>query len=209
MSEPLNPSETGDSKDSENRLLCDLLAAISRKDKCAFEQFYDLTIERFYRLAKRITQSDNMADEVISDLYLQVWQQAERYSPSRGSVMAWVSILCRSRALDALRKYQRQSMREEPIDSITLPADSCPTMTDLLIEIQNKSLVHSALSSLDESTRQLVTLAYFKGFTHSELARLTDAPIGTVKTKIRRAVAVMKKQLSEHANCSGEFNDKS
>ena len=176
-----------------------LLNAVKAKDRGAFEALYDATVQRVFSLAMRITQHRELAEEVVSDVYLQVWQTAKSYSPERGKVIAWLSILCRSRALDTLRR-DNTAVRQAAVglDTIPEPGDACEP-SDLLQSVEEGTAIHAAVGQLTERQRQLVALAYFRGFTHSELATLLDMPIGTVKTNLRRAIIKLKEMMSNGA----------
>lgn len=170
-----------------------LLQAVVSGDRDAFAKFYDLTTNRAMSLVLRITQSVNVAEEVVSDVYLQVWRQADRFDPSRGNALAWLTVLCRSRALDAVRKNGTAPTTDaRPMSEITEPvAEEYPQ--DLLIAVEERSAVHDALNQLEPEQRQLLALAYFRGFSHSELAEFTGLPLGTVKTRLRRTLLRMRK----------------
>ncbi len=178
----------------DNAELCDLLVAVVAQDRLAFEALYNATVDRLYGLALRISQSRDLAEDVLSDVYLQVWQQASQYSPDRGSVMAWLSMICRSRALDRVRKRQRVAEKEEAMEDERLE-DGAVVAQDLLVLVEQDSALHQALLSLDAASRQLLALAYFKDYSHSELSQLTGKPIGTVKTQIRRAIIELNKVM--------------
>lgn len=170
-----------------------LISAIKAKDKNAFNLLYDETINRVFSLALKITQSDNLAEEVVSDVYFQVWQQAEKYKNNLNGVVAWLMMLCRSRALDCLRKQKRTVGKEQPYFEDN---DNRTTQQpDILESIDTKSAIFSALSQLDTQQQQLLSLAYFKGYSHNELATFTGLPLGTIKTTIRRSLILMQDYL--------------
>ena len=194
MPELHTTSQTADSV-PENQL-AKLLEAIGRKDQRALESLYDCTVTHLYSLALRITRQHETAEEVISDVYLQVWRQAGQYDAARGNVIAWLTVLCRSRALDALRRIRSATLHETASDIGNLEVTGLEPAQDLLIAIEENSAVHRALMKLDSQQRQLLALAYFRGYSHSELAKFTGLPVGTVKTGIRRALMVLKTVLS-------------
>jgi len=182
-----------------------LLVKIAAKDKSAFEQFYDSSIKLCFSQAMRITNKDDIAEEVISDVYMQVWNTAVSYDEKRSGVMTWLMMLCRSRALDALRKRKNQQTRESvDIDAIAEPStDEDPQ--DLLSSVQQDSVLHGAIQKLKPQQRQLLSLAYFKNLTHNEIASYTDIPLGTVKTQIRRAIIKLKEIMNSENLSGGEF----
>src|SRR5262252_2674734 len=97
-----------------DRACRDWLAAIARRDESALAAFYDATISRVYGLALRITRQPESAAEVVSDVYFQVWREADRYDTGRGNVIAWLMTICRSRALDLLRRADEAETHPEP-----------------------------------------------------------------------------------------------
>lgn len=167
--------------------LATCLSQIQEQNEDALSHFYDLTINRVYGLALRITGKAEEAEEVVSDVYFQVWEQADRYREEKASIMAWLLNICRSRAIDRFRK-QRQTSAEisdnECSDSIALVA----TPEYLLVNTQQHSLIHQALQKLSSVQRQLLSLAFFRGMTYQEIADFIEMPLGTVKSHIRRSL---------------------
>ena len=183
--------------------LGELLQAVARKDRTAFEAFYDATTERALSIVLRITQQIDVAEEVVSDVYLQIWRQADRFDPTRGNALAWLTILCRSRALDTLRKNNTAPTSSAiPISNIPEP-EAAEYPQDLLIAVEQKSAVHAALEKLEPNQRQLLALAYFRGYSHSELAQFTGMPLGTVKSQLRRTLKKLKELMIAAENQQG------
>ncbi len=188
---------------TQNDTLAGLLEAVVNKEKAAFEKLYDTTVQTMYGLALRITKSPEMAEDVVSDVYLQIWQQADRYSSERGNVLAWMTIVCRSRALDTLRRLKPVRNHEQidnAIESRSMPIDEAEQHTempqDLLSAVESNSAIHHALQQLDDEQRQLLALAYFRGYSHHQLAEITGLALGTVKTRLRRTLITLKEMLS-------------
>jgi len=180
------------------RLLADearlqaLVSRIVRQDEQALAGLYDLLAGRVYGLALRITRQVQTAEEVAEDAFWQVWRQAPRFDPERGSVLTWVLTIARSRALDALRRCEpSEALDEERLAS--LPAESDPQ--DLLLAIQQQHRLHVALRTLDALPRQLLALAFFRGLSHEEIACQMSLPLGTVKSHIRRALLRLRELL--------------
>lgn len=172
--------------------LGELLLAVVNNDRHAFEAFYDATVDRALSLVLRITQQIETAEEVVSDVYLQVWRQADRFDSTRGNALAWLTVLCRSRALDAIRKNNTTPTHcAVPISEVR-ETESQEIPQDLLAAVEQNSAVHAALKQIEPDQRQLLALAYFRGYTHSELADITGLPLGTVKTQLRRTLHKLK-----------------
>jgi RNA polymerase sigma-70 factor (ECF subfamily) len=175
--------------------LAQLLAQVARADQAAFARLYDATSARLYGLALRIVRRGDIAEEVTSDAYLQVWQQAARYDAARGSVLAWMLTIARSRALDALR---RRDPAETHADPTLLQADASAhdDPTDLLHALDRQHALHAAIAELAPAARQLLGLAFFRGLSHREIAHHTGMPLGTVKTVIRNAMLALQSRLA-------------
>lgn len=193
---------TGQEKEPASQLV-DMLESVQAKDRSAFESLYDATVQRTFSLAMRITRQQVLAEEVVSDVYLQVWQQAGSYSPARGTVMAWLGVLCRSRALDAIRR-DNTALRQAQVGLDAVPEqEESNEPSALLQSVEQGTAIHAALGELTEQQRQLVALAYFRGYTHSELATITNMPIGTVKTHLHRTMIRLKEIMSDVTGASG------
>lgn len=177
--------------------LRDLLSAICRRDRAAFEEFYDATTGRVLSFVTRIVRLHDVAEEVVSDVYLQVWRQAGRFDQARGNVLAWLMTISRSRALDALRRMNvAPTSGAAPVTDIAEAGES-ESLQDLLAAIEERTALHSALERLDPDHRQLLALAFFRGYSHSELAEFTGKPLGTVKTQVRRTLIKLKELLRQ------------
>ena len=180
------------------------LAAVAHQDRDAFETVYSATVDRVLNLATRIMGDTDAADDVASDVYLQVWRKAADFDPERGSAIAWIMTICRSRALDALRRKSVAANYTAEFEQQTRNGEEERGPHDLLAATDRESSVHEALRQLDESERQLLALAYFRGYSHSELAAITAEPLGTVKTRIRRTLIKVRDLMHEHRTSVGE-----
>jgi RNA polymerase sigma-70 factor (ECF subfamily) len=174
----------------------DWLAAMARRDEAALAAFYDATVGRVYGLALRITRQPESAAEVASDVYLQVWRRADRYDATRGMVLTWLMTICRTRALDHLRRADEAETHPEP-EALRAEAPEQTSAQDLLSAVQEHAALHAALAKLEPVQRQLIALAFFRGMSHQEIAAHARLPLGTVKTYIRKALAVMREHLPD------------
>ena len=182
-----------DTRDASYRVL---LSGIVGRDERALAALYDATAGRVYALAVRICGQCQAAEEVVSDVYLQVWEQAQRYDATRGKVLTWLLTICRSRALDRLRRRDRAETHPEP-DS--LRADSASAGSDPLdiaLALERGGIMHSAIQTLNPTQQQLLALAFFKGLSHREIAVHTGMPLGSVKTLLRKAMQSLKSSLT-------------
>jgi RNA polymerase sigma-70 factor (ECF subfamily) len=179
--------------DAQEGRLREALAGIAGRRQEALAQFYDATMSRVYGLALRITSRSDAAEEVTADVYMQVWNQAERFDQMRGSVLAWLLTICRSRAIDHLRRADEAECWAEPPEP-EWSAGQDPQ--DLLMAVESGREVNAALAALAPLQRQLVSLAFFRGLTHEEIAEHAGLPLGTVKTHIRKALTSLRETLA-------------
>ena len=186
----------GQSPEFADAQLATLLVAIGRHDRPAFEQFYNATAARVLGLALRVAQRRDLAEEVVCDVFVHVWENPGQYDADRGSVMAWLMTVCRSRAIDALRREQSRSGSKDRDEALRAEQGDCDDdPQDLLQAVDRESRVYEALTKLSADDRQLVSLAFFKGYSHAEIAGFTAMPLGTVKTRVRRALIALRGYL--------------
>lgn len=176
--------------------LAGLVRRMVDRDESALAAFYDATVTRAYGLALRIVRNAALAEEVVADAYHQAWREAARFDAARGNPIAWMLVICRTRALDALRARDPAIPHEDPaslIDEADAADDDDPMHR--VASGQANSAVNRALARLSPAQRQMVALAFYRGLSHQEIADQTRQPLGTVKSQIRRALAAMKSDL--------------
>ena len=140
-------------------------------------------------LAMRILGNEGDAEEAVSDAYLQIWRGAGGYDSARGPVAVWVLMICRSRALDKLRARDAAvRFQDAGLEAEEVAGDP----QDVLAATRRGTRVHAALASLPPPTRQVLALAFFKGYSHQEISTATGLPLGTVKSQIRRGLAALR-----------------
>jgi RNA polymerase sigma-70 factor (ECF subfamily) len=166
-------------------------------DADALACLYDGTVSLVYGLALRILRDSGGAEEITEDVYMQVWRQAARYDPARGSVVRWLLTVTRSRAIDCLRAGAAQRERSAPLDEAADVLDTAPGPEHAAREGERRRLVRAALARLSAEQREAVELAYFRGMSHSEIAAHVGAPLGTVKTRIRLGMDRLRASLGE------------
>jgi RNA polymerase sigma-70 factor (ECF subfamily) len=140
-----------------------------------------------------------MAEEVVEDAYFQVWRQAVRFDPARGKPLTWLLAMARSRAIDALRRearFQHDAAGDD--ESLEMASHAAP-VDELLDLARHRSDLHQALMLLGAQPRQLVSMAFFRGLSHEEIAEQTQLPLGTVKSQIRRALLSLRQILGSGA----------
>lgn len=182
----------------DNPALAGLIRRVMHQDEAALARLYEQLSGRVYAVAMRITRQVACAEEVLQDTFWQVWRQAPRFDPQRGSAIAWVLMMARSRALDALRSRARdpvQTSRQSVDDEAPFTDETADDPLDLLQAVQRGSALHAQLALLDPLRRQLIGLAFFRGMTHDEIADHTGLPLGTVKSHFRRTLAALQAAL--------------
>ncbi len=183
------------SSSSRNPALVALVKRISQGDETAVGQLYDMTSSIVYGLALRILGEASNAEEVVLDVYTQVWRQAATYDEARGAPLAWLLTIARTRSVDRLRSGWQRRQRTEPLET----SDTTPVSKEnpeLAAEIgERRRIVRSALEELNSDQRQAIELAYYSGLSHSEIAARLNEPLGTVKTRIRLGMIKLREQL--------------
>jgi len=182
---------------SDSTDLAALIGGVCREEQPALDQLYSLTISRVYALALRIVRNEADAEEVCCDVYQQIWRSARQWSPRRGSPLQWIIVIARTRALDTYRsrRWQRAQVHlDEAVDAYQGQAE--PSVQELLEAFEAGSEVHAALSRLSAEQARLVSLAFFEGLTHQEIAERTKLPLGTVKSHIQRGLSALRKALA-------------
>jgi RNA polymerase sigma-70 factor, ECF subfamily len=182
--------------------LADIVAAVAAGDSAALAELYDSTVAKVHTLVKAIIRSAPDAEEVTCDVYLQAWQTAGEFDASRGTVMAWLLMMARSRALDSLRRQRsRARLFDEECAQEELPDLAQSASPERMLSLfQTGSAVHTALEELAPERRRLIGLAFFDDLSHAEIADLTGLPIGTIKSHLRRALHSLRGAL-----CSAEI----
>jgi RNA polymerase sigma factor (sigma-70 family) len=189
---------------SDEQVLQDLIAQVVQQDQSAFAALFKAMSGRVHSLALRIIGSTPLAEEVTEDVFFQVWRQAPRFDPARGTAKTWMLTITRSRALDARRSIPPfdELTKSETDDNI---AEQNPNdLPDLLSAIEQNHYLHDALESLEPLPRQLIALSFFKGLSHEEISIHADLPLGTVKSHLRRAIICLRVALTTQTNMTNQ-----
>ena len=172
-----------------------LLHRLLQRDVSAFEELYDRHSRLVYALVLRILQQATTAEEVVQDVFLQLWRNAAQYDASRGPFVPWLLTLARNRALDHLRlKSERQRRREDQVEELP-PVVTIPDFEGALDEQRRATRVRELMTSLNPQQKRAIELAYFEGLSHSEIAGTLQEPLGTVKSWIRNGLLRLKEGL--------------
>ena len=162
-----------------------LIAAIAAGDRDAFSRFYDLTAPMAFGLIRRVLRDPEAAAEVLQEVFWQVWQDAPRYDPTRGTPEAWLVMRAKTRAIDRLRSIRRRDRTfVAPVDESVAQRREDPAPNPAVVA-EDRGLIQTALAQLPEPQRRVIELAFFEGLTHSEIATRLGEPLGTVKTRAR------------------------
>jgi len=176
------------------RTLSGYVRRIAAADQGALAALYDATNRLIYGMSLRILGNPADAEEVTLDIYTQVWRNAASFDDRRGSVVAWLTTMARSRAIDRLRSGVKRSRREESLmEPDSARAVEAPAQPGIGREVA------AALETLAPEQREAIELAYWYGYSHSELAVRLGQPLGTVKTRIRMGMMKLRSQLGSLA----------
>ena len=178
-----------DRRDSDEALIRRMLGG----DEVALGVLYDRYGRRVYSVAHRILQDAGAAEEVLQDIFHQLWRNASNFDSARGSLGGWLLVMARNRSIDRLRK--RAPSAGEEI-AAGLPGWG-PDMENAAVRDQMAQRVREALKALPEAQREAMELAYFEGLTQSEIAQRTGDPLGTVKTRLRTALASLRAEFGD------------
>lgn len=182
-------------RQNQPQLLALLEEIIANKPE-ALGALYDLSVDALKALVLRLVRNHADSDDVLSEVYRQVWERPQQYQAERGPVMAWLFVIARTRALDLIRK------RRNNVDLASVPPSAHeesdnlePAADDLLQSTQESSHIHRALLQLSAEQRRMLDLAYFQDMSHQEIADSTGLALGTVKSHIRRGQQALKAVL--------------
>ncbi|MBI5425114.1 MAG: sigma-70 family RNA polymerase sigma factor [Opitutae bacterium] len=191
---PVSANESTPDPAEEHRRLA---AALARGDKQALARLYDLLAKPLYSLALRITNDAAEAQDVIQDVFLQLWNKAVDYEPARGSYFSWAATLTRNRALDRVRMRTRRAeiVQESAGDLLPASNDDLDSSDSLWLR-EKASAVRAALTALPPEQKGAIELAFFRGLTQQQIAEQLGEPLGTVKARIRRGLLRLREHLT-------------
>ena len=175
--QPLRLVRTGDSPD-----LNALVAEVALGDESAFARLYDSVSPAVYGLALRVVRDPSRAEEVAQEVFMSVWQQATRFDSSRGSALTWILTITHRRAVDVVRHSEAATRRDT---EAAIRETEFDDVSETVVLRDEQSQVRRCLQTLTELQHEAVKLAYFNGYTYSEVATLLKAPLPTIKTRMR------------------------
>jgi RNA polymerase sigma-70 factor (ECF subfamily) len=176
----------------------DLMPLVARKDSVAFEVFYDRHGGAAYSLAQRIVGDPTTAEDVTQEAFLSIWRSEAGYDRTRGSVRAWALGIVRNRAIDALRREAGRAPRLDYDDDAVLERRPAVERTEAeALRRETARSLRGALGELPSEQSKVIELAYYGGFTHSEIAEMLGMPLGTVKGRMRLGLEKIRSHLAE------------
>lgn len=172
----------------------ELLGRVAQGDEKAFGELYDLIASRVLGLVQRLLVDHAQSEEVTQEIFLEIWQTASRYEALRGGASTWIMTMAHRRAVDRIRSSQAGRNRDTRIGirDLAVEYDQVAEIVEVRIEHER---VEKAMSRLTELQRQAVSLAYYGGYSHSEVAELLRIPLGTVKTRLRDGMIRLRDEM--------------
>ena len=175
----------------------DLLARVAKRERAAFEQLYDRYANILYATAMKFLKEDADAQDVVQDVFIQIWDKAKLYDPAKGKPLTWALTLTRNRSIDRIRAIQRRTRLRDDFEKETVADESAGIREALSgVDASEKSqILRDAVGRLSPEQRKVIELAFFGGLTQSEVADRLGEPLGTVKARARRGLMKLKEIL--------------
>jgi RNA polymerase sigma-70 factor, ECF subfamily len=175
----------------------DLLARVAKRERAAFEQLYDRYSNILYATAMKFLKEDADAQDVVQDVFIQIWDKAKLYDPAKGKPLTWALTLTRNRSIDRIRAIQRRTRLRDDFEKETVVDESAGVREALSgVDASEKNqILRQAVERLSAEQRNVIELAFFNGFTQSEIADRLGEPLGTVKARARRGLMKLKEIL--------------
>jgi RNA polymerase sigma-70 factor (ECF subfamily) len=176
--------------------LVSLVESVAAGDQSALATLYDATNRFIYSLILRVLGDMGSAEEVLIDVYTQLWRQAASYDANRGAPLAWMATIARSRAIDRLRSSWQDQHRKESLDVLGDAPANAASPEESAAASERQRFVREALNLLTPEQRRVIELAYYSGLSHSEIAEKLNQPLGTVKTRTRLGMMKLREALA-------------
>ena len=171
------------------------LAAVARGDRASFLRLYQETSPKLFALALRLTRRRDRAEEVLQDAFIKIWTRAADWDEDRGTALTWMASIVRNRAIDMLRKDTRAAVFDQELAREAEFTFLAPPPSGISFDEANQLRI--CIDRLERNQRRTVLLAYFEGLTHEQLAERLEAPLGTVKSWLRRGLLRLKQCLDQ------------
>ena len=175
----------------------DLMARVAKRERVAFEQLYDRYSNILYATAMKFLREDADAQDVVHDVFIQIWDKAKLYDPAKGKPLTWALTLTRNRSIDRIRAIQRRGRLREDFEKETVVDESAGIREALSgVDASEKNqILRDAVQRLSPEQRKVIELAFFGGLTQNEVANRLGEPLGTVKARARRGLMKLKELL--------------
>lgn len=170
------------------------LAACARGERGALRGLYDEEAARLIAVAQRIVRRRELAEEVVQESFIQIWQKAATFDSGLGSARAWIYTIVRHRALNVIRDGAREDLLEA--DELTAVQDSVAIADDAFSRLSTESRLRACLENIEREKRECLLLSYVAGYSHGEIAGLMRVPVGTAKSWVRRALIALKECMA-------------
>jgi len=174
----------------------ELLRQIADGNRAAFAEFYDRHATLMFSVASKILNDAGEAEDVLQEAFVQIWEKAGRFDPKLGKAASWAAILVRNKAIDRIRASQRRTrLAEQAGVARNIASEVADSANEVFYGHDKAKFIHSAIVELPEEQRQAIELAYFSGLTQDEISKKLNAPLGTIKARIRRGLLKLRDQL--------------
>lgn len=172
----------------------ELLERVAAQDQGAFAQLYDLLSSRVFGLILRVLVNRSHAEEVLQEVFLEIWQSASQFAPNKGQGRAWVMTIAHRRAVDRVRSAQSSADRDERAGLKELRSEPAGVEEQVELRIESRRVAR-ALDVLPAPQREALTLAYFGGYSQSEISAMTGTALGTIKTRMRDGLSRLRQEM--------------
>ncbi len=177
----------------------DLLARVAKRERAAFEQLYARYANILYATAMKFLREDADAQDVVQDVFIQIWDKAKLYDPAKGKPLTWALTMTRNRSIDRIRAIQRRGRLRDDFEKETVVDESAGIREALSgVDASEKNqILRDAVQRLSPEQRKVIDLAFFGGLTQNEVAKRLGEPLGTIKARARRGLMKLKELLGE------------
>lgn len=186
--------EANGTEDSAGAALAELLGRVALGDEEAFSHLYDETSPLLFALIKRVVRDVSMSEEVLQEAFVEIWRQATRFDPRRGSPHGWICTIAHRRAIDVVRSSDASRRRDSDEGLRNIEKQVVDVQEEGIMRVESQR-VQVAMRSLTPLQADAIRLAYFGGYSHREVAGLLDIPVGTAKTRIRDGMIVLRDRM--------------
>lgn len=187
------PTDTPESL--ERAALARALVRVAKRDRDALQEVYRRTSRKLFGICQRIFKDQSAAEDAMQEIYLTIWHRAGSFDPAKGNPLGWLATLARNRAIDILRASGRHS--SAPIEQAAHVADASPDAEQALIALGEDARINGCIEHLAKGDAALIRTAFFEGSTYAELAERSASPLGTIKSRIRRALLRLRECLRD------------